>query len=568
MEIKLENISGNNKSAKVGKINIKVGDKIEINTVLMQLETNKGNSPVKSGHTGEVKEIKVSEGDEVQLGDTLVVIDSKDESKESNSQGINFDYFGTMISGKKEEIDSDLTIIGAGPGGYVAAIYAAKQGLKTVIVEKEYFGGTCLNVGCIPTKALVKSSEVFSHMVNCEEFGLSCENPKVNMTNVIDRKDKIKDDLVSGIEYLLDKNNVKVIKGEGSFKDKNTVFAKSGKDEYTIHSKNIIIATGSKISKINIPGIDSPFVLNSTTALENKNLPESITIIGGGVIGMEFAFMYSNFGVNVNVVEYMPRVLTMVSKRISTKTTSIARQKGINIYTNSKVTKIEETEDKKALVIFENGNKEKYLTSENILVAIGREPNINGLNLDNIGIELNEKGRGIKVDDRLRSNIENIYAIGDVNNKIQLAHVASHQGIVAVDNILGKEKHMDYSAVPNVIFTSPEIATVGMDEKQAKDAGLNIKVSRFPLSANGKAKTMGEEEGFIEIIKDIDADKIIGASIIGADASTLISALTLIVQNNITEEQIVDTIFPHPTTGEIIHEAALGLGIGALHFYE
>lgn len=564
MEIKLETISGHNKTSKIGKINVQVGDEVKTNEILLQLETNKGNSPFKAKGDFKIEEIKVSEGDEVKVGDILFIVSG--ESKINNKPKV--DYFGNMIKGKKEDVKADLLVIGGGPGGYVAAIYAAKKGLNTVLVEREKLGGTCLNVGCIPTKALVKSSEVYKDTLLGEEFGFEIENIKVNMNKVIDRKDKIRENLVSGIDYLLSKNNVRVIKGDASFLDDKIIVAKRGKDEYKIEAKNIIVATGSKISKINIKGIDLPFVLNSKSALDNKNLPESITIIGGGVIGMEFAFIYSNFGVKVNVVEYMDRLLTMVDDDISEEIKNIARLNGINIYTSSKVTKIEESENGDAIVFFENEGKEKYLISENVLVAIGREPNMDGLNIEKTGIELNERGKGIKVDNTLKTNVPGIYAVGDVNNKMQLAHVASHQGIIAVDNILSEDKEMKYDCVPNVIFTSPEIASVGLTERECIEKKINIKVSKFPFSANGKALTMGESRGFIKIIKDIDNNKIVGASLIGADASSLISTLTVIIKNNIKDKDIADTIFAHPTTGEVIHEAALGLSIGALHYHE
>ncbi len=283
---------------------------------------------------------------------------------------------------------------------------------------------------------------------------------------------------------------------------------------------------------------------------------------------MEFAFLYSNFGVKVNVVEYENRILNMVDLDVSEEILDIAKSKGIGIYTSSKVTRIEKSESGEGIVIFENEGNEKLLVSEKVLVAIGREPNMEGLNLENTDIELNDRNRGIKVEGNLKTNVEGIYAIGDVNSKIQLAHVASHQGIVAVDNILGENKEMKYECIPNVIFTAPEIASVGLTEKQCIDKNMNIKISKFPFAANGKALTMGQEYGFIKIIKDLDSGKMVGGSIIGPDASSLISTLTLIIQQNISEESIAETVFAHPTTGESIHEAVLGLSIGAIHYNE
>lgn len=564
MDIKLESLTGKSKSAKVGKINIKVGDNIKLNEVLLQLETNKGNSPVKAKGSYKIEEIKIEEGQEVKIGDTLFIVSGEELPKETKK----VDYFGNLIQGKKEKLSIDLLVIGAGPGGYVSAIYGVKKGLDTVIVEKDNLGGTCLNVGCIPTKALVKSAEAYNEAINGEEFGFEIKDINLDMKKVIARKDRIRNNLVGGIEYLLNKNNIRLIKGQASFIDNHNVIVKKGRDEYTIEAKNIIIATGSKISKINIPGIDLPFVLNSTKALSNTELPESITIIGGGVIGMEFAFLYSNFGVKVNVVEYENRILNMIDLDVSEEILDIAKSKGISVYTSSKVTRIEKSESGEGIVIFENEDKEKMIVSEKVLVAIGREPNMDELNIENTDIELNDRNRGIKVQDNLKTNVEGIYAIGDVNNKIQLAHVASHQGIIAVDNILGENKDMQYECIPNVIFTAPEIASVGLTEKQCIDKKLNIKISKFPFSANGKALTMGQEYGFIKIIKDLDSNKIVGGSIIGPDASSLISTLTLIVQQNISEEMIAETIFAHPTTGEVVHEAVLGLSIGAIHYNE
>ena len=567
MEIIIKNINGN--SAKVGKINVSIGDIVKKNQILLQIETNKGNTPFKSTSSFKIKEIKVSEGQEVKKGDILFIVDELEEVKENKKDNsVKVDYFANLIKGKKENINTDVLIIGGGPGGYVSAIYAAKNGMNVILVEKDNLGGTCLNVGCIPTKAFVKSSEIYNEAILGEEFGFEIKEIKLQMEKVVERKNNIKNNLKSGIEYLLNKNNVKVIKGNAEFINNKTVLVKKGKDEYKINAENIIIATGSNISKINIKGIELPFVLNSTSALDNKKLPKSITIIGGGVIGMEFAFIYSNFGVKVNVVEYMDRLLTMVDDDVSCEIKEIAKENGINIYTSSKVNKIEKSENGEAIVFFENEGKDKYLVSENVLVAIGREPNIKNLGIENTDIKLNENGKGISVDNKLKTNVDNIYAIGDVTNKIQLAHVASHQGIVAIDNILGKNKEISYDYVPNVIFTSPEIANVGLTERQCNEKNINIKISKFPFSANGKALTMGETRGFIKLIKDIDENKIVGASVIGVDASTLISSLTLIIKNNISEDEIIETIFAHPTTSEVIHEAALGLSIGAIHYHE
>ncbi|SMF90430.1 dihydrolipoamide dehydrogenase [Paenibacillus uliginis N3/975] len=564
MEIKLEQLSGHEKKSKIGKINVSVGDQVEVGQQLLQLESKKGNTPFKSKYAGKIDEIMVSEGQEIGIGHVMFKM-TTDQTEPAKPK---LDYFSGLVHGKKERVEADVLVIGAGPGGYVAAIYAAKHGLKTVIVEKEKLGGTCLNVGCIPTKALIRSSEVFHNFKNAEDFGITAEHIQVEMAKVIEKKDKIKDTLVSGIDYLLEKNGVRVIRGSASFIDNKQVLVKNRKDEYTIQATNTLIATGSKISKINLPGVEHDFVLNSTSALQQKENFKSITIIGGGVIGMEFAFIYSNFGIEVNVIEYCDRLLTMVDEDVSEEIRNIAAERGIRVHTGARVTRIEKDQNGNAVVIFEKDDTEMFMTSEKVLVAIGREPNLEGLDIDKAGVTLNENGKGIAVNEHLQTSVDHIYAIGDVTNRIQLAHVASHEGTAAIDHILGKSSTLNYDMVPNVIFTSPEIASVGLTEQQALRQKMKITISKFPFQANGKALTMREDKGFVKLIKNIDNGKIVGASIIGPEASALISTLTVIINNGISEDEIIHTIFAHPTTGEAIHEAALGLGIGALHYHE
>ncbi|GGG12576.1 dihydrolipoyl dehydrogenase [Paenibacillus aceti] len=574
MIIKLEQITGHAKKAKIGKLNVTAGDQVEAGQALLQMETKKGNSPLSTKYKCTIDKVLVEEGQEVELGQSLFEVTAEDGVEpapsvdKSEQTKPKLDYFGGLLRGKKEDVQTELLIIGAGPGGYVAALYAAKKGIQTVLVEMDSMGGTCLNVGCIPTKALIKSSEVFDQMRHADDFGLAVKEIELDMAKVIDKKDEIKGTLVSGIEYLLDKNNVRVIKGMASFLNDDQVLVKSGKDEYTIEAKHTLIATGSQIADIDLPGIKHDFVMNSTSALAYKNNISSVTIIGGGVIGMEFAFLYANFGIQVNVLEYCDRLLMMVDKDVSEEIAHIAAEKGIGVFTGAKVTRIEQDQAGRAVVIFEQDGVEKFMTSEKVLVAIGRTPNVDGLDLGKTGVKLNDNGKGIAVNEHLQTSVDHIYAIGDVTNRIQLAHVASHEGIAAVDHILGKEAHVDYGMVPNVVFTSPEIAAVGMNEDQARFMGRNIQVSKFPFQANGKALTMREGKGFIKLIKDLDSGRLIGASIIGPEASALISTLTVMIGADISEDEIAHTIFAHPTTGEVIHEAVLGLSIGALHYDE
>ncbi|WP_319023195.1 dihydrolipoyl dehydrogenase [Tepidibacter hydrothermalis] len=565
IEIKLEQLSGESNSGKVGKIDVKIGDEIKDGDVLLQVESQKGNVSVKSNANGVIEEIVIDEGDTVNIGDILFKIDGVKTEECSDATG-GFNYFNNLMKPQKEEIEADITIIGAGPGGYVAAIYAAKQGKKVIIIEKEHVGGTCLNHGCIPTKALVRSSEVYRNMKESDSFGIFAENISVNMEKVIERKNDIKNQLKKGIEYLLEKHNVQKIDGKGEIIDQNTVFVKTNRTETTIKTKDIIIATGSEPSVAPIKGIDSKHVLTSKEALDMTDLPNKLVIVGGGVIGMEFAFIYASFGVEVFVVEYADEILASLDEDVCHEISEIAKENGIKLYTSSKVESIDETESGECIVSFIKDEQSKYISCDKVLASVGRQPYFEELGIEKLGIEMNDNKKGIKVNEKMQTNILNIYAIGDVTNIIQLAHVASHQGIVAVDNILGKNKAIDYSTVPSAIFTEPEIAVVGITEKIANEKGIEIEIGKFPMSANGKALTLGDAKGFVKIIKEKATGKIIGSTIIGPHATDLLASVTLCINNKLTTKQITETIFAHPTTAESIHEAALNVEGGAIHF--
>lgn len=459
---------------------------------------------------------------------------------------------------------TDLLIVGGGPGGYVAAIYGARCGKKVTLVEKNRLGGTCLNIGCIPTKTLIKSSEVFETVAKAKEFGILVDaEPKADINAIMDRKEQVVDRLVGGIEHLMKKNEIEVIKGCASFIDEKTIKVE-GEEPCELTYNQLILATGSDVAKVSIPGVDLPFVLNSTSALSLRELPKSIVIIGGGVIGLEFAFLYRNLGCEVTVVEFLDRLLAVLDSDASAEILRQAKKAGIKVSTSARVTEIAQGEDGQAVVSYERKEKIQEVSCEKVLVAIGRSPKLDGLGLENTGIEVRERGRGIVVNEYMQTNVENIYAIGDANNLIQLAHAASHQGIVAVNHILGKAEPFEREYVPSVVFTSPEVASVGVTEDALKEQGVSYKVGKFMFNGNGKAVTMGQANGFCKLLKN-DKDEIIGGTIVGPDASTLISAVTLAVRNKMHDVDITSTIFPHPTTGEVIHEAALDLSIGALH---
>jgi len=468
----------------------------------------------------------------------------------------------------KSENKFDIVIIGGGPGGYVAAIKAAMMGAKVAVVEKEFMGGTCLNVGCIPTKALVRSAEIVEDIKGARSFGIKVKDFEVDMKKVISRKNRVVRQLTMGTKQLVTGQGAEIFEGHGYIVDKNTVRVTTDKDQVELKTDNIIIATGAKASTLNIPIEDNGNVIFSRQALDLDELPESMVIVGGGVIGMEFAFIYSIFGVKVTVVEYQDRVLSVLDDDITEEITRIAKRKRIDVITGAAVNEIKDNKEDKCLVKYKKDGKEHTVKADKVLLSVGRKPYCKGLGLENIGVEQNERNKGIKVNDRMETNVPGVYAVGDVTNIIQLAHVASHQGLVAVENIMGHDMKMDYTAVPSAIFTDPEISVVGITEKQANEQGMDILVGKFPFSASGKALVQGTRDGFVKVIKDKESDKIIGATMIGPHATDLISELTLAIQNGITAEQISHTIHAHPTTAEAVHEAVLATNGKALHFIE
>ncbi|QWB99391.1 dihydrolipoyl dehydrogenase [Mycoplasmatota bacterium] len=458
-----------------------------------------------------------------------------------------------------EKLKTDLLIIGAGPGGYVAAIYAKKQGLDVVLVDKEWVGGTCLNVGCIPTKAFVRSAEMYHDLLN-EDLGITFDALNIDLNKVVDKKNAIKEKLVSGIEFLLNKHGVKVIQGQAKFVSDNLVLV----NDQEIQAKNMIIATGSQPKHLPIKGAD--LMLSSRQLLDNRKLPKSLTVIGGGIIGMEFAFIYANMGVTVNVVEFLPRILPGIDKELALRLIPYAKKAGINILTKAKVVRVEEANQLKK-VYFERKDKEDFVESEMVLEAIGRAPQVKGLALEQTSLDYDDF-KGINVNSHMKTNLEHIYAIGDVNNIMQLAHVASHQAFVAVDNILGKQSTFDKTNVPSVIFTSPTIATVGITEEMAKEKNIDVDIIKVPFSANGKALILNGDKGYIKLIRNKETKKLIGAMILGKEAENLIATYTLAIENQLKAENVHHTIFAHPTIQELVHESALGLDQLAIHYME
>ena len=464
------------------------------------------------------------------------------------------------------QITGDVAIIGGGPGGYVAAIQAAKLGAKVILIEKDRVGGTCLNQGCIPTKALIQTAEAYQTIHNAKAFGLVTHNPSVNMETAIKRKDRIVNRLVRGVEYLLEHHGVTLLRGTGTLESTQRVIVRSGDGDITVGADNIILASGSKSSVLPITGAGLDGVLTSREALCLDTLPKSIAIIGGGIIGMEFAFLYARLGVRVTVVEFLDTVLSSLDGDVRGAVVTAAKRRGIHIYTGTRAQRIDREDDGRYTLSFDEDGESGRLAAERILMAVGREPDTSHLNVKTIGLRINESGRGIRVNGRMETNISGIYAIGDLTDRIQLAHVASHQGIIAAKNICGHNVAMDYSAIPTVIFTDPEVGVVGMSETQAMDQGIKIKVGSFPFRANGKAVAMGQDAGFVKLITELDSNRIIGGAVVGLHASDLIAPIALAVRNNLTAWQIEETVHAHPTLAEAIHESAQAALGGSIHF--
>jgi len=450
--------------------------------------------------------------------------------------------------------DVNVVVIGGGPGGYPAAIRASQLGAKVTIIEKDQFGGTCLNRGCIPTKALLQSAGTYKAAKDASIFGINIGDAKIDFPAVMKRKNTVVKQLVGGLGGILKSHGMKIVNGTGQIIDANTVkIAESGEE---IKADKIIIATGSVPTKVPIDGIEH--CITSDEALDLEKLPKSILIIGGGVIGMEFAQIMNQMEVKVTVVEMLPQIIPTEDAEIAKGFAAIAQKEGIEILTNTSVTKIEK-KGKKKIVSFGDQTKEVEL----VLVAVGRSPYTEGLGLDKVGVVM-EKGF-IKVNDYLETSVPGIYAIGDAIGNYMLAHVATSEGETAAMNVLGQQHKMCYRSVPRGVYTTPEVASVGMTEQEAKDKHGDLQIGRFPFVGCGKALVINETEGLIKIIADKKYGEVLGVSILGPHATDLINEAALAIKMEATFEEIAHTIHAHPTIAESMMEAALDVDAKAIH---
>jgi dihydrolipoamide dehydrogenase len=455
--------------------------------------------------------------------------------------------------------EKDIVIIGGGPAGYVAAIHASHLGAKVALVEKDKLGGTCLNRGCIPTKALVNSVEVLLEARRANEFGIELGNIKTNFQKIMARKGRIVDELVSGVEQLMKANKISVYRGVGRILSPHLIRV-NGKE---IAIKKLIIATGSESALLPIPGLELPGVLTTDDILELNELPESLVVIGGSYVGVEFATIFSALGTRVTIVEKLPSLLETVDEEISRRFAQMLPKRGIEVKTGAAVKAIRK-EGAVLRVVWDTPEGEQGVEGQMVLMATGRLPYTRGLGLSKLGVRMD--GRAIVVNERLETNIGDIYAIGDVTGRRMLAHVASYEGEVAVENALGHSRQADYRAVPVCIFTHPEIASVGITEREARDASLRYKVSKFPLTACSRAVTMGKTVGMVKMICNADDGRVLGMHIMAPHASDLIAEGVLAMRLGATAEDIAHTIHAHPTLSEAVREAAMGQLYGSIHF--
>ncbi|MEF3328670.1 dihydrolipoyl dehydrogenase [Oceanobacillus oncorhynchi] len=455
-------------------------------------------------------------------------------------------------------VEVDTLVVGAGPGGYVAAIRAAQLGQKVTIVDKGELGGVCLNVGCIPSKALIEAGHKYQNAKGSDDLGITTENVSLDFSKVQDWKASVVNKLTSGVQGLLKGNKVEIVKGEAYFVDEHTVKVAGEKDSQTYKFNNCILGTGS--SPIEIPSFKfSERVLDSTGALALTEVPEKLVVIGSGYVGTELGTAYANFGTEVTFLEGAKDILGGFEKQMTQVVKKTLDKKGAKIVTEAMAKGAEETKDG-VKVTYEANGKEEVIEADYVLVTVGRRPNTEELGLEQIGVEKDDRGL-IKVDNQGRTSVSNIFAIGDIVPGPALAHKASYEAKIAAEAISGEKAAIDYNAIPAVAFTEPELATVGLSEQAAKDAGYDVKAAKFPFAANGRALSLNTSEGFVKLVTRKEDGLIIGGQIAGPNASDMISEIGLAIEAGMTAEDIALTIHAHPTLGEITMEAAeVGLG--------
>jgi len=459
----------------------------------------------------------------------------------------------------------DVTVIGGGPGGYVCAIRLSQLGLKTACIESRgSLGGTCLNVGCIPSKNLLNFSENFHKAKNFEKIGIEVGEVKLNLDKMMKNKEKAVTVLTKGIEFLFKKNKVTYFKGIGSFKSTNEISILAQGKETTIQTDKTIISTGSE--PLSLPGMefDEEKILSSTGALSLSKLPKKMIVVGGGYIGLEMGSVWSRLGTQVEVIEFLDHITPGMDREVSREFEKILKKQGMQFQLNTKVEKITKSKNCVSIDIVNKEKKKNKIDADVVLISVGRKPHTKGLNLKNVGVQTDEKGR-VKVNKNFETNVKNIYAIGDVIKGPMLAHKAEEEGIAVAELIAGQSGHVNYDIIPGVIYTSPEVASVGKTEEQLKANKNNYKVGKFPFTANSRAKAIDESEGFVKILADTETDKVLGVHIIGPHAGEMIAEMAVAMEFGASSEDIARTCHAHPTFSEAIKEAALSVEKRQIH---
>ena len=460
----------------------------------------------------------------------------------------------------------EAVVIGGGPGGYVCAIRLAQLGIKTACIESRgSLGGTCLNVGCIPSKSLLNLSEEFNKVKNLSNKGIEVGEVKLNLPKMMKNKDKAVTILTKGVEFLLKKNKVTYFKGTGSFKSKNEILIKDDKNKETLISAGkIIIATGSL--PVSLPGveIDEKVIVSSTGALNLTQVPKKMVVVGGGYIGLEMGSVWSRLGAEVHVVEFLDHITPGMDKEISNEFMKILKKQKINFHMQNKVEKIQKTKSGAVVYTKDQSGNQNQFECDIVLISVGRKPNTNGLNLEKIGVELDDKKR-IKTNKNFQTNLNSVYAIGDVIVGPMLAHKAEDEGIAVAENIAGQAGHVNYDTIPGVIYTTPEVASIGKTEEQLKNDNVKYKIGKFSFMANSRAKAIDDAEGFVKILADEKTDKVLGAHLIGPHAGELIAEIGIAMEFGASSEDIARTCHAHPTFSEAVKEAALSVDKRAIH---
>ena len=457
-------------------------------------------------------------------------------------------------------------VIGGGPGGYVCAIRLSQLGIKTACIESRgTLGGTCLNVGCIPSKSLLNLSESYSKSKNFSKIGIEVGEIKLNLEKMMQNKNKAVTVLTKGVEFLFKKNKVSYFKGIGKFKTKNEIAViDNNKNELIIETENVVICTGSE--PMPLPGVnfDEENIVSSTGALSLKSVPKKMVIVGGGYIGLEMGSVWSRLGSEVHVIEFLDHITPGMDKEISNEFMKILKKQGINFHLQTKVESIIKSKNNVSINILDNNKNKKKIECNVVLVSVGRKPYTKNLNLNKVGIEVDKKGR-VKVGKNFQTNISNIYAIGDVIEGPMLAHKAEEEGIAVAELIAGQSGHVNYNVIPGVIYTTPEVASIGKTEEELKKNNHSYKVGKFPFMANSRAKAIDEPEGFVKILADDKTDKVLGVHIIGPHAGEMIAEMAVAMEFGASSEDIARTCHAHPTFSEAIKEAALSVDKRQIH---